>query len=352
MARVSRKQVAAVTDKSQTPLTELARAFEVYNRTTNKSPRTVHWYNDKLELFNRFLGGRGVLADVTIPTVRSYIADLQSRDRKHVNNPLSSNQDGPLSSSYIAGFARSLRAFSSWLYEDGYTDTNVLKNLRPPKIQQKVVQPLSDDEVRKLLAVFDREDPFGARNHAIVFMMLDCGLRGSEVCDLTLEDAHIKQGYLKILGKGNKERLVPIGRATQDVLARWRDRVRPKFDLQESPFLFLDYSGARLSLNGLEQMVRKAATAAGLRRIHCHLLRHTFATSYLVKEVGDPLRLQQVLGHTSLEMVRRYVAMASVQQSLIDGRSSPMDLILGEQQPKQRGVRPPSRPRVTLVAGR
>ena len=79
-------------------------------------------------------------------------------------------------------------------------------------------------------------------------------------------------------------------------------------------------------------MVRRAGRRAGVPRVYCHLLRHTFATNYLVREVGDPLRLQQILGHTSLEMVRRYVAISNVQRSLIDRRSSPMDLIADSQQ--------------------
>jgi site-specific recombinase XerD len=190
-----------------------------------------------------------------------------------------------------------------------------------------VIQVLTDAEVRKLLARFKKDEAFGARNHALVFTLLDCGLRASELCSLTLDDAHLDQGYLKVLGKGNKERLVPIGHACQEALQRWRDRFRPQFDIHSRRYLFLDATGERLTINALELMVRRVAESAGLRGVHCHLFRHTFATNYLVKEVGDPLRLQQILGHTSLEMVRRYVAMASVQQSLIDRRASPVDLI-------------------------
>ena len=76
--------------------------------------------------------------------------------------------------------------------------------------------------------------------------------------------------------------------------------------------------------------MKRVGRAAGVPRLHAHLLRHTFATNYLVREVGDPLRLQQILGHTSLEMVRHYVAMASVQQDLVERRSSPMDLLASQ----------------------
>ena len=222
-------------------------------------------------------------------------------------------------------------AFSSWLYEDGYTDSNVLKRERPPRIQQKVVAVLSDDEVRKLLASFDRSHPFGARDYAAVMTLLDCGLRASELCDLTLEDAHVEEGFLKVLGKGSKELLVPIGNACQDSLYRWRTHFRPQYIVDDAPYLFLGADGRRLTVNALGQMLRRAGERCGINRLHPHLLRHTFATNYVLKEVGDPLRLQQILGHTSLEMVRRYVSVASVQQSLVDRRASPMDLIAGNE---------------------
>ena len=157
--------------------------------------------------------------------------------------------------------------------------------------------------------------------------MLDCGLRVSELCGLKVEDAHLDQGYLKVLGKGNKERLVPIGKSCEASLRRWRDRFRMEFEVVERPFMFLAANGKPLTIASLEKTVKRAASYAGIPRIHCHLLRHTFATNYLVRGVGDPLRLQQMLGHTSLEMVRRYVAIANIQQSPVEAHTSPMDLI-------------------------
>jgi site-specific recombinase XerD len=326
-------------DKRDTPLAKLRAAYRVYNQTTGKSPHTIRFYEERLELFERFAGPEATLASVTIPNARAFIAHLQERTTRHANNPFVINKQGTLSSAYIQGFARALRAFSTWLCEDGYTDANILKPLKPPRIQQKLVEVLTDDEVNRLVAIFDQDDPFGARDFAITWTLLDCGLRASELCGLKTEDAHLAEGYLKVLGKGNKERLVPIGRRCQDALLRWRDRFRPVFELAENPRLFLSSNGQPLTVDSLEEIVRRAGHRARLPRLHCHLLRHTFATNYLVKEVGDPLRLQQILGHTSLEMVRRYVSMANVQRSLIDRRSSPMDLIADSQPPSRNARR-------------
>lgn len=335
-------------DKTKTPFSRLRESFRLYNQTTGKSPHTVKWYEFRLDLFERWVGDGATLAEVTIDNVRGYIAELQNRTRRWENNPFVLNKEGGLSTSYIQGFARTLRAFATWLHADGYTDTNVLKSLKPPRIQQRVHETLTDDEVSKLVAVLDQDDVLGARDFALIWTMLDCGLRASEVCNLTLENAHIDQGYLKILGKGNKERLVPIGRACQEALTRWRERFRAQFDSHEAT-LFLSATGGRLTVDALEAVVTRTARRAGIRHVHCHLLRHTFATNYLVKEVGDSLRLQQILGHTSLEMVRRYVALANVQQSLIERRASPMDLIVKSSAlSNQRRRAQPRRPRRAL----
>lgn len=211
-------------NKSTTPFRTLREAYRVYNQTTGKSPHTVHWYEFRLELFERWLGGAdATLGDISIPNVRAYIAELQGRTQRWINNPCVRNKDGQLSSSYINGFVRAFRAFSSWLYEDGYTDTNTLKAVKPPKVQRKIVEVLTDEEIVRLVGQFDQNKPFAARNFAIIWTLLDCGLRASELCQLTLENAHLEQGYLKVLGKGNKERLVPIGQRCQKALVLWRD---------------------------------------------------------------------------------------------------------------------------------
>lgn len=316
--------------KDDIPFAKLRQQFEVYNKTVGKSPSTVWWYEQKLGLYERWLGPSACLGDVTIPNIRAFIVELQERTERNPNNPYT-RMEGPLSSSYINSFVRALRAFSTWLQEDGYTDGNILKPLKPPKVQQKVKEVLTDEEVQRLVAVFDQDEPFGARGFAMIWTILDCGLRAAEVCGLRTDDAHLEQGYLKVLGKGNKERLVPIGQNCQAALTRWRDRFRSQFEVADSPYLFLNANGEALTVNALKQILERAGERARLPRVHLHLLRHTFATNYLVKEVGDSLRLQQVLGHTSLEMVRRYVAQANVQQSLIERRASPMDLIgIGE----------------------
>jgi site-specific recombinase XerD len=323
---MAKKQTWVKMDKSSIPLAKLIEGFALYNRTTNKSPRTVDWYTERLGGFQLFVGDDATLKDISVPSARAFIAELQARKTRNPNNPFYKNKDRPLSSASIQSFARALRAFSSWLYEDGYTDTNVLRPLRPPKIQQKLVEVLSEAEIESLLAVFDRNDPYGARNYAIVFTMLDAGLRASELLDLTLTNARLQDGFLKVLGKGNKERLIPVGRRSRDALRAWLERFRSQFDPGgEEPHVFLNANGRMMTLRSLEEMLGRSGTKAGVAGLHPHRLRHTFATRFLTLGLGDTFQLQQLLGHTSLEMVRRYVSLASVQRTIVENRPSGMD---------------------------
>jgi len=153
-------------------LEDLAASYRLFNKTTGKSLRTVEWYDTRLDLYGRFVGPDARLRDFTIDRVRSYIVHLQERTERHPNSPFMPPKAGPLSSAYIQGCVRGLRAFSSWLFAEGYTETNRLQPLKPPKIQRKVIPVLIDDEIRSLLGLFNLDDPFGLRNHAIIWTFL------------------------------------------------------------------------------------------------------------------------------------------------------------------------------------
>jgi integrase/recombinase XerC/integrase/recombinase XerD len=155
--------------------------------------------------------------------------------------------------------------------------------------------------------------------------MLDTGIRLSELCGLRVDNTHIDEGYLKVLGKGNKERILPFGSSAQKILWRYVIHFRPEPITQNTENLFLTLDGKFLQPNAVELLIKRWGKKAGISRLHPHLCRHTFATNYLVHNCGDVFRLQQILGHTSLEVVRRYVHYAST-QALITGKVlSPVD---------------------------
>lgn len=316
-------------DKQSIPLEQLIRHYEVYNRSEGKSPRTVSWYTDSLGAFVRFLqngqnGGDPVtLADTGIEEAREFILYLQQK-RKWDDSATIPTRDEHLSPYTVQGHVRSLRAFCSWLHREGYTEENELANLRVPKAPKKLVEVLSEEETQKVLSCLDSRTEVGVRNRALVMTLLDTGLRCSELINLTLDNADLEHGYLKVMGKGEKERIVPVGSSVQKILQRYVYHFRPEPAHLMVENLFLTIDGKSLTVNGVKLLFRRLAKKSGVRRLHVHLCRHTFATNYLING-GDVFSLQQILGHSTLEMVRHYVTLASSQVTVQHRKFSPMD---------------------------
>lgn len=294
-------------------LGKLISHFAQSNKAEGKSPKTVSWYTEMLSDFARFqreVGATGILSEFNLPNVRDFIVH---------------EQDRPVSPYTVQGKARALKAFSSWLYAEGYTTDNLLAGLKLPKVPIKMIEPLTAAEIEQLISVQNPLTAIGSRNTAILITLLDTGLRCSELSDLGLDDAHIQDGYLKVNGKGNKERLVPIGALGQKVLWRYVFHFRPEPISEGHNYLLLTLDGSHLQSNAIKLLLRRWGRKAGVPRLHAHLCRHTYATTFLIHNCGDVFRLKQILGHNSLEMVNRYVHYASAQSMIRGGVSSPVD---------------------------
>ena len=147
----------------------------------------------------------------------------------------------------------------------------------------------------------------------------------SELCNLRFEDAHIEEGYLKVTGKGNKERVVPIGALAQKMLWLYIFYFRPKPLVEPNNYPFLSLDGKGLQPNAIKLLLKRWGKRAGVTRLHNHLCRHTYATNFLLYKCWDVFRLQQILGHATLEMARRYVHYASTETMIRGHLSSPVD---------------------------
>jgi site-specific recombinase XerD len=155
-------------------------------------------------------------------------------------------------------------------------------------------------------------------------MLLDSGLRIGEIVRLKTNDLHLDEGIIKILGKGKKERFVPIGSNSQKVLQRYIFRYRSRHNDSQNDYVFLSTGEKPLTENSLKLMFARLAHRSGVKRLHAHLCRHTFATKFLING-GDVFSLQQILGHSTLEMTRHYVNLASNHVTLQHRRFSPLD---------------------------
>jgi len=300
-------------EMAQLDLTKLITHYAQSNKADNKSAKTVTWYSEMLGDYVKFIRStrrESILAELNAETVREFILHEQSRN---------------LSPFTIQGKVRALKAFSSWLWNEGYTSDNVLTRIKLPKAPHRIIEPLKNSEIDALLKVQNPLTALGSRNIAILMTFLDTASRLSELCNLRFDDVHIEEGYLKVMGKGNKERIVPIGASTQKVLWRYVIHFRPEPLGELDNYLFLTADGKHLQPNAVKLLLRRWGRNAGVPRLHAHLLRHTCATNFLLHRCGDIYRLKQILGHNTLQMVDKYVHYASAEDAIRHHPSSPVD---------------------------
>ena len=251
----------------------------------------------------RGLGEDRPIEQLTGPELRAWILELRS-----TLSPIS-----------VAGYVRTLKVLGNWLAAEQLAQAAALRTLRKPRVPDKLVEPISDDAMRRLLAVAD------VRDRAILLLLLDCGLRVSEAAGLRLGDLR-PDGTLKVMGKGAKERIVPIGTTARGAIVRYLGQRGP--GTPDAP-LFLGRRGA-LDWRGMQQVLKRLKARAGITgRCSPHSLRHTFARSYLVNG-GDAFSLQRILGHTTLDMVKRYVSMADADVAAKHRTASPADRLVGK----------------------
>lgn len=285
---------------------EIGHAVELFcdaKAAEGLSPKTVRWYGDILRRAVARFGPHAVLEAIDAPTWRAWLVELRAT----------------LAPVSVAGYVRCLHVFGNWLVAEELAEAAAIRRLVKPRVPRKLIEPLSDDELRELLALA------GTRDKAILLLLLDTGLRVSEAAGIRFRDLR-PDGAIKVMGKGAKERLVPVGTSSRRAIGRYlaeRGRGEP-----DEP-VFLAESGTGLTFHGIQQILKRLKARAGLeRRCSPHTFRHTFAHNYVVNG-GDVFSLQRILGHTSLDMVRRYVALADTDVASRHDLASPADHLLG-----------------------
>ena len=314
-----------------TSLTELIALYERSNRAEGKSPKTISWYSDILNQFSSYLKTEGYsrsLSTINLDIVRGYVLYLRQKP-KFKGHPFTPAQVDVLSPRTVQCHVRALKAFSSWLYSEGHTKENRFKNLKLPKTPIKVMEPLTPEEIDNIIKRINIKTRVGARNSAIFVMLLDTGLRASEEAAITLNNLNLTDGYVKVLGKGGKERIVPMGKYVRMVLWSYIDKIRPEPAIPDLNNLFLSSNGKPITVNTIKLVFSRLAKTSGVKRLHAHLCRHTFAINYLLNG-GDIFSLKEILGHTTLEMVNHYLHFTSAQITAQHHKYSPMDKLLNK----------------------
>ena len=251
------------------------------------SQNTVASYCSDVEKFLKFYGGS--VNDASAADVEEY---LQSRDG--------------LSERSQARVLSSLRSFFDWLVIEGVMKDNPCDRVDGPKIGRYLPNVLSEEEVAALIDSVDVSGWQGLRDRAILEVLYGCGLRVSEAVGLKISCLYFKEGFIRVIGKGNKERLVPIGDMAIAAVEEYLEARRVPADSDSSDILFLNRFGRSLSRVSMFTMIKAQALAAGIRKeISPHTFRHSFATHLL--EHGADLRIvQEMLGHESISTTEIY----------------------------------------------
>ena len=263
------------------------------------SPRTAEAYRHDLEGYLAFLDGEGVggFDDVTRDLVSAYEKSLVGEG---------------LSVATIRRRIAAVRGYHKFLVREGLTDANPAESVDIPKSAERLPDVLSIEEVGEMLDAFTGDTPADLRDRAILEVLYGCGLRASEVCGLNMDGINFEDGFLRVFGKGAKERIVPIAGAAEEALARYLAEGRPALSLKAATptadaaaAVFLNQRGGRLGRQSIFNLARKAGRVVGRWDLHPHTLRHSFAT-HMLKGGADLRVLQEILGHADMSTLQVY----------------------------------------------
>ena len=228
----------------------------------------------------------------------------------------------------MAGYVRCLRAFFSWAVREGFLDEHPTRYVRTPKVPSLAMPFFTDEEVTSLLDALRKPTATEKRNYIMILVLLDTGVRVSELVNLEMKDLHLQQGYFKTIGKGSRERMVPLGRKSRRTLVDYVRKHRPLPALSGLDRVFLTRKGYPLRPDYVYKIISGACKEAGIRgkRLGPHTCRHTFARNFLLNG-GDLITLQRILGHSSLEVVKLYVHLDTTALLAQQEKYSPMDAL-------------------------
>ena len=279
---------------------EIERFLDYLTAERGLSRHTLVAYRRDLARYGEFLAARGVddAARATEEDVAGFVTHLSA----------ATHDDGkPYRTSSVARALAAVRAFHRFLVQEGDARDDASTGVIRPKVPRTLPRPLSVDEVGRILRSPSGGTPASLRDAAILETLYGAGLRVSELVALDVDDLDLEEGSVRVIGKGSKERVVPLGRYAREALEAYLTRARPSLASRSSrSALFLNLRGGRLTRQGCDVILRSHVRRAGLRkRVSPHVLRHSFAT-HLLEGGADVRVVQELLGHASVATTQIY----------------------------------------------
>ncbi|OIO35656.1 MAG: site-specific tyrosine recombinase XerD [Candidatus Omnitrophica bacterium CG1_02_44_16] len=232
---------------------------------------------------------------------------ISDTSREDIRDFMMHEKDKGLSVNSIARNLAALRTFYSFLAREKLIRSDVSSYIDSPKLWKKIPDILSFDEVDRLIESTDLNKPQGIRDRAILELMYATGMRVSEVSNIKVSDVHMDVGFVRCIGKGKKERIIPLGKKAITAIARYLEKVRPgQLKGSGSAELFLNRSGKKISRVSLWKLVKGYARKVRIKKeMRPHILRHTFAT-HLLERGADLRSVQEMLGHANISTTQIY----------------------------------------------
>lgn len=292
--------------------------YDLASRARRLSEHTRMDYYTTFHKFQAWMKTDRLVKDIKPDDIRAFLDSHNGISKKTLLN-------------YYVG----LSALWTWAIQEGFASAHVVRAVTPPKPERRVITPFSDDDIRALLSSLGSSRsyrrgttiqikhtlPNHERNEAIIFMLLDTGIRVTELCTLTMRKLDLRNRGIQVIGKGEKERYIPFSARTGKSLFRYLT-VRQTDSLYENVFLSQD--GGELDRTDILHMLTALGKRAGVEGCHPHRFRHTFAVNYL-RNGGDPYTLQVILGHSTMEMVQTYLKLSQIDFETKHRLASPVE---------------------------
>ena len=316
-----------------TSLKSLINGFILTKQTDGLSPRTVEFYAEHLKRFLWYSSQKQWSDDIRVLTqwdIREFLGYVANETNRW---GLKGNGSEPtrrkVTHTTVHHYYVCLANFFGWVTREGFLKDNPLDKIKVAKPKDKVIKPYSQEEISRLLAVCDKDYEsnakfLGSRNRAIVLVLLDSGVRLMELTGIKIQDINNENGNIRVLGKGSKERVVRIGKTAQKSV--WRYLMHRTANGREE--LWLTEEGKPLTPVGVQCMMKRLKQRSGVGGDgNIHRFRHTFALNFLRVD-KNVFNLQYLLGHSELEMVRRYTSTLGVEDALkAHEKASPADVM-------------------------
>jgi integrase/recombinase XerD len=291
-----------------------------------------------VEEFVDFIKYEKGLAENTVESYERdirYFCDYLDQNKLEVGNVQTDDisrylgiRSGEISKRSMARNLVTIKQFFLFLTSEHVIEHSPAESIDPPRIEKKLPDYLTVNEVSRFLAAFNEETPMGLRDKTIVELMYSCGLRISEVITLKTSQINPREGYIAVLGKGSKERIVPIGRVALELLKKYlssgRAFIAKTADYDE---VFLNRHGKPISRVGLWKIIKKYALKSGIKKnLKPHALRHSFAT-HLIQNGADLRSVQEMLGHSDISTTQIYTHLDSTQLKKEHNKNHPLEKI-------------------------